>query len=318
MLTLLPEEHLKSARMHVLLKTEIENPIQDLLPLWVTSFPKSSGRRNACSCCLQELWMDRGKRNPSLSFPLPATTQNSIFGWKEAFDTETRMHTHTRVLSCLPVTCLLLAVPPSRGAGAAETTGAGEIPSPFCGWETKWIKWTRFWRSLRSHRGGGRDGERNWGWRRKGRAGNSVTRLVCAVCTSVPVVRKRERSCSPGDNVPVWYPLLTWQESFLQPATAVMHFKGWKMLVGEAVRAGNWDSWVSFINLLLLARVAFCTSVEWGSRELSFWWDGAPKNAGKTCSSLRFLFGMFCCVLRYLNLDVYYVYLCNRKAMGNG
>lgn len=283
--------------------------------LW--AFPSHQGEEMpALAVCKSCGWTEAKEilLSPSPFLPPPKTLS---LGGKKLL-TQRHACTHTRVLSCLPVTCLLLAVPPSRGAGAAETTGAGEIPSPFCGWETKWIKWTRFWRSLRSHRGGGRDGERNWGWRRKGRAGNSVTRLVCAVCTSVPVVRKRERSCSPGDNVPVWYPLLTWQESFLQPATAVMHFKGWKMLVGEAVRAGNWDSWVSFINLLLLARVAFCTSVEWGSRELSFWWDGAPKNAGKTCSSLRFLFGMFCCVLRYLNLDVYYVYLCNRKAMGNG
>lgn len=174
------------------------------------------------------------------------------------------MHTHTSAFvppSDLPASCC----PSFLGSWSCWDTGVGEILFPLCSCETKWIKWTRFWRSLRSHREGGRDGERSWGWRRKGRAGNSVTRVICAACTSVVlVVRKQECSCSPRDNVPVCYPLLTWQESFLQPATAVVLFKGWKILVGEAVRAGNWDSWVSFINLPLLARVAFCTSEEWG------------------------------------------------------
>lgn len=216
MLALLPEEHLKSARMHVLSKTEIENPVQDLLPQWVMSFPKWWRRRNACSCCLQELWMDRGKRNPSFSFPPPAATQNSLFGWKEAFDTETRMHTHTSAF--VPPSDLPASSCPSFPGSWSWDTGVGEIPSPVCSRETKWIKWIRFWRSLRSHRGGGRDGERSWGWRRKGRAGNSVTWVVCAACTSVPVVRKQECSCSPGDTVPFWYPLLTWRgASYSQP-----------------------------------------------------------------------------------------------------
>lgn len=54
--------------------------------------------------------------------PSPIITQNSLFGWKEAFETDTNTHTHT---SAFPVTCLLLAVPPSLGAGAAETPELG-------------------------------------------------------------------------------------------------------------------------------------------------------------------------------------------------
>lgn len=169
-----------------------------------------------------------------LSSPPPTATRNSLFGWKEAFDTDTCMHTHTSAFmppSDLPAS----SCPSFPGSWSCWDTEVGENPSPLCGCETKWIKWTRSWRSLRSHRGGGRDGERSWGWRRKGRAGNSVTQVVCVACTSVLAVRKQECSCSPRDRVPVWYPLLMWQESFLQPATAVGLFKSWKILEGEVV-----------------------------------------------------------------------------------
>lgn len=264
MLALLPEEYLKSARMHVLSKTEIENPIQDLLPLWVMSFPKSSGRRNACSCSLQELWMDRGKRNPSPSSPLSHHHPKlSLWVERSFWNRHTHTYTHKRFPSDLPAS----SCPSFLGSWSCWDTGVGEIPSPLCSPETKWIKWTRFWRSLRSHRGEGRDGERSWGWRRKGRARNSVTQVVCATCTSVPLVRKQECSYSPWDNVPVWYPLLVCDRraSYSQPLPLCFL---WKILVGEV--QGTETPGSSFINLPLLVWVAFCTFVKWGEKGIFF------------------------------------------------
>lgn len=211
-------------------------------------------------CCPCELWAfpsHQGEEMPALvlckscgwteakEIPLPPPPPSHhhprLSLWVERSFWNRYTHTHKRFPSDLHAS----SCPSSLGSWSCWDSGVGEILSPLCSPETKWIKWTRFWSFLRSHRGEGRDGERSWGWRRKGRARNSVTQVVCATCTSVPLVRKQECSFSPWDNVPVWYPLLVCDRraSYSQPLLLCFL---WKILVGEVVKAGNWNSWVSF------------------------------------------------------------------------
>lgn len=135
-------------------------------PCELRAFPSHQGEEMPALVVCKSCGWTEAKEIPLPPPPSPITTQNSLFGWKEALET----HTHKRFPSDLPASCC-----PSFLGSWSWDTGVGEIPSPLCSPETKWIKWTRFWRSLRSHRGEGRDGQRSWGWRRKGRARNSVT-----------------------------------------------------------------------------------------------------------------------------------------------
>lgn len=129
----------------------------------------------------------RQKKSLSLLLPLPSPPKTLSLGGKKLLR---HAHTHKRFPSDLPASSYSSFL----GSWSCWDTEVGEILSPLCSCETKWTKWTRFWRSLRSHQGERRDGERSWGWRRKGRARNSVTQVVCATCTSVPLVRKQECS----------------------------------------------------------------------------------------------------------------------------
>lgn len=208
-------------------------------PCELCAFPSHQGEEMPALVACKSWGWTEAKEIPLPPPPSPITTQNSLFGWKEAFETHT--HTHKRFPSDLPAS----SCPSFLGSWSCWDTRAGEIPSPLCSLETKWIKWTRFWRSLRSHRGEGRDGERSWGWRRKGRARNCVTQVVCATCTSVLLVRRQEHSCSPWDNVPVWDPLLACDRRTSYSQT-LLFCSLWKILVGEVVKAGKWNSWVSF------------------------------------------------------------------------
>lgn len=191
-------------------------------------------REKKCLLLLSVRAVDGQRQKKSLSLlpPLPSPPKTLSLGGKKLFK-----HTHTHKLfpSDLPAS----SCPCFLGSWSCWDTGAGEIPSPLCSLEPKWIKWTRCWRSLRSHRGEGRDGERSWEWRRKGRARNSVTQVVCATCTSVLLVRKQECSCSPWDNVPVWYPLLMHDRRASYSHTLLFCIL-WKLLVGEVIKAGNW------------------------------------------------------------------------------